>query len=102
MSHDRWLDGRRPSQSIMQSRRASRGMTCFHTVSQTIPRTLPATEDVLFKWRLLAEDGRKAGHTFSLPDLLIAATALHHGLTVLSRDTSPYEKARATVFNPWK
>ena len=28
------------------------------------------------------EEGRKAGHTFSLPDLLIAATALHHGLTV--------------------
>jgi hypothetical protein len=28
------------------------------------------------------EDGRKAEHTFSQPDLIIAATALHHGLTV--------------------
>ncbi len=65
-------------------------------------RALPVSEDVLFKWRLLVEEGRKAGYTFSLPDLLIAATALHHGLTVLSRDTSPYEKARVPFLNPWK
>ena len=40
----------------------------------------------MFKWRLLVEEGRKAGHTFSQPDLIIAATALHHGLTVVWRD----------------
>jgi hypothetical protein len=27
-------------------------------------RTLPVTEDVLLKWRLLMDDGRKTGHTF--------------------------------------
>jgi toxin FitB len=64
-------------------------------------RVLEITEDVLFKWRLLVEDGRKAGHTFSQPDLIIAATALHHGLTVVSRDLSDYQKARVPVFNPW-
>ena len=55
----------------------------------------------LFKWRLLVEDGRKVGHTFSQPDLIIAATALHHGLTVVTRDVSDYQKARAPVLNPW-
>lgn len=65
-------------------------------------RTLPIGEDVMFKWRLLVEDGRKIGHTFSQPDLIIAATALHHGLTVVSRDTSDYERARVPVLNPWK
>lgn len=64
-------------------------------------RVLAISEDVMFKWRLLVEEGRKAGHTFSQPDLIIAATALHHGLTVVSRDTSDYEKALAPVFNPW-
>jgi toxin FitB len=39
-------------------------------------RVLPVTEDIMFKWRLLVEDGRKAGHTFSQPGLIIAATAL--------------------------
>ena len=64
-------------------------------------RVLPVTEEVMFKWRLLVEDGRKAGYTFSQPDLIIAATALHHGLTVVTRDVSDYERVRAPVFNPW-
>jgi hypothetical protein len=64
-------------------------------------RVLPVTEDVMFKWRLLVEDGRQAGHTFSQPDLIIAATALQHGLAVVSRDTSDYERARVPVLNPW-
>jgi toxin FitB len=64
-------------------------------------RVLAVTEDIMFKWRLLVEDGRKVGHTFSQPDLIIAATALHHGLTVVSRDESDYEQARVPIFNPW-
>jgi predicted nucleic acid-binding protein len=64
-------------------------------------RVLAISEDVMFKWRLLVEDGRKAGHTFSQPDLIIAATALHHGLTVVSRDIGDFQKARAPVLNPW-
>lgn len=64
-------------------------------------RVLAISEDVMFKWRLLVEDGRKARHTFSQPDLIIAATALHHGLTVVSRDTADYRKARVPVLNPW-
>jgi len=64
-------------------------------------RVLAISEDIMFKWRLLVEDGRKARHTFSQPDLIIAATALHHGLTVVTRDVSDYQRARAPVFNPW-
>ncbi len=64
-------------------------------------RVLPVSEDVMFKCRLLVEDGRKAGHTFSQPDLIIAATALQHGLTLVTRDTADYEKARVPLFNPW-
>jgi predicted nucleic acid-binding protein len=64
-------------------------------------RVLQITEDIMFKWRLLVEDGRKAGHTFSQPDLIIAATGLHHGLTIVSRDTTHYTKARVPIFNPW-
>jgi predicted nucleic acid-binding protein len=65
-------------------------------------RVLPVSEDIMFTWRLLVEDGRKVGHTFSQPDLIIAATALHHGLTLVSRDTGDFEKARVAVLNPWK
>jgi len=65
-------------------------------------RALSVSEDVMFKWRLLVEDGRKAGHTYSQPDLIIAATALQHGLTVVSRDTSDFAEARVPVLNPWR
>lgn len=64
-------------------------------------RILPIGEDVMFKWRLLVEEGRKNRHTFSQPDLIIAATALHYGLTVVSRDVREYRRAGAPVFNPW-
>ena len=65
-------------------------------------RTLAVTEDILLKWRLLMEDGRKTGHTFSQPDLLIAAIAAHHGLTVVSRDRIHFDRAGVPVLNPWE
>jgi predicted nucleic acid-binding protein len=46
-------------------------------------RVLDVSEDVIVKWRLLVEQGRKSGYTFSQPALFIAATALHHGMTVV-------------------
>jgi toxin FitB len=84
------------------SRRAELNDWLAHKVRPMFAqRALAISEDVMFKWRLLVEDGRKAGHTFSQPDLIIAATALHHGLTVVSRDVSDYQKARAPTHNPW-
>jgi toxin FitB len=65
-------------------------------------RALPVSEDVMFRWRLLVEEGRKRRHTYSQPDLIIAATALSYGLTVVTRDTAEFERARAPVVNPWR
>ena len=56
-------------------------------------RILPVTEDILLKWRLLMEEGRKMGHTYSHPDLLLAATALQRGLTVVTRDRSDFDRS---------
>jgi toxin FitB len=75
-------------------------------LSQTIRpmfdrRVLPITEDILFRWRVLMEQGRKTGHTYSQPDLIIAATALHYGFTVVTRDQDDFSKAGAAVLNPW-
>jgi hypothetical protein len=64
-------------------------------------RVLAITEDIMLKWRLLVEYGRKAGHTFSQPGLIIAATALHHGLIVVSRDTGDFQRAGVPLLNPW-
>ena len=65
-------------------------------------RVLPVTEDIMFRWRVLLEEGRKTGHTFSQPDLIIAATGLQHGLTVVTRDRGDFDKARVQILNPWE
>jgi toxin FitB len=65
-------------------------------------RVLEVTEDILLKWRVLVEQGRKVGHTFSQPDILIAATAIQYALTVVTRDRSDYDKAGASLLNPWE
>lgn len=83
-------------------RRAELGDWLAHKVRPMFgQRVLDVSEDVMFKWRLLVEEGRKVGHTFSQPDLIIAATALQHGLTVVTRDTGDYLRARVPLLNPW-
>jgi toxin FitB len=84
------------------SRRAELNDWLAHKVRPMFEqRVLPISEDVMFKWRLLVEEGRKARHTFSQTDLIIAATALEYGLTIVSRDVGDYRKARVPAFNPW-
>jgi predicted nucleic acid-binding protein len=64
-------------------------------------RTLPLCEDTLLAWRLIIESGRRRGHTFSHPDVLIAASAARHGLTVVTRNTGEFEMAGVAVVDPW-
>ena len=64
-------------------------------------RVLQISEDIMLRWRLLVEEGRKRGHTYSQPDLIIAATALHHGMILVTRDVSDHAHTGARLFNPW-
>lgn len=56
---------------------------------------------VLVRWRLMLEDGRRRGQSFSEPDLLIAAMAALADLIVVTRDTNEFVAAGAPVFDPW-
>jgi predicted nucleic acid-binding protein len=64
-------------------------------------RVLSVTEDVLLRWRLMLEAGRATGHTFSEPDLLVAALASLADHIVVSRDTSEFVAAGVPVLDPW-
>jgi toxin FitB len=102
MRSPQWPSAKRAAELVAHAnRRAELNDWLKHTVRPMFEqRVLAVSEDVMFKWRLLVEEGRKAGHTFSQPDLIIAATALHHGLTIVSRDTGDYEKTRVSLMNP--
>ena len=85
------------------NRRAELNDWLIHKVRPMfVNRILPVTEDIMFRWRLLVEEGRKIGHVFSQPDLIIAATAIEHRLTVVTRDGIGCDKARVSVLNPWE
>ncbi|NJL55205.1 type II toxin-antitoxin system VapC family toxin [bacterium] len=64
-------------------------------------RILAIDEEVILVWRRMVEIGRKAGYTFSQPDLFIAATAAVHDLMVVTRNVSDFERSGVMVFNPF-
>jgi predicted nucleic acid-binding protein len=37
-----------------------------------------------------------------MTDGLLAATALHHNLTVVSRNASDFANTQVQIFNPWE
>lgn len=51
--------------------------------------------------RKLRGEAERAGSPLPVIDSLIAATALHHGLTVVTRNTRDLERCSAACFDPW-
>lgn len=66
-----------------------------------VERVLEITEDVMFRWRNMVEEGRKIGRTFSQPDLILAATALEHDLILVTRNVEDFVGIGLNILNPW-
>jgi predicted nucleic acid-binding protein len=64
-------------------------------------RILPIDVPVADRWGLLAATAKREGKPLSTMDGLLAATALHHNLTVVSRNVSDFADTRVQVLNPW-
>ena len=65
-------------------------------------RVIGISEEVILRWRLFLENGRKRGHTFGQPDLFIAAGAAVHNLVVVSRDVEHFIEAGVPILDPWR
>ena len=65
-------------------------------------RILPVDAAVADRWGLLAARARRSGATLPIVDGLLAATALHHNLTMVSRNVSDFAAAQVPVLNPWE
>ena len=64
-------------------------------------RILDFDEDVIVEWRRMVARGRAVNHTFSQPDLFIAATAAVHDLAVVTRNVTDFRIANVPVLDPW-
>jgi predicted nucleic acid-binding protein len=65
-------------------------------------RILPVDAAVADRWGLLAARARRIGAPLPIVDGLLAATALHHNLTMVSRNVCDFAAAQVPVLNPWE
>ena len=65
-------------------------------------RILTIDQEVADRWGLLTATARHSGIVLSVIDGLLAATALEHNLTLVTRDTGQIPSMGVAVFNPWE
>jgi len=64
-------------------------------------RILPIDAAIADRWGLLAADAKRMGKPLSIVDGLLAATALHHNLTMVTRNIADFKGLAVPVLNPW-
>jgi predicted nucleic acid-binding protein len=65
-------------------------------------RILPVTDAIAARWGSLSGECQLREKALNMADGLIAATALEHGLTLVTRNTRDFEGVGLAVFNPWE
>ena len=65
-------------------------------------RILPIDIAVADRWGLLTADAKAKGKPISTIDALLAATAIQHDLTLVSRNVGDFAHAPVQVLNPWE
>jgi predicted nucleic acid-binding protein len=65
-------------------------------------RVLPITAPIAERWGFLAAEGKLRGTPLAVVDGLLAATALEHNLTLVTRNVEDFTDRGVTVLNPWE
>jgi predicted nucleic acid-binding protein len=77
------------------------GWLDYHLVPKFAGRILPVTQRIADRWGTLSASRQLSGTPLGIPDGLIAATALEHGLTLVTRNVKDFGGLGLTIFNPW-
>lgn len=65
-------------------------------------RVLPFTAETASYWGEMCARAEAGGRTLSAFDSIIAATALEHGLALVTRNEADFAAAPVVIVNPWK
>jgi predicted nucleic acid-binding protein len=65
-------------------------------------RIVPIDSGVADLWGSMAAQAMQRGKALPVIDGLLAATALRHNLTVVSRNARDFEQSPVRVLNPWQ
>jgi predicted nucleic acid-binding protein len=64
-------------------------------------RILPIDRFIADRWGLLSTEAKRRGKSLSAIEGLLAATALHHNLTIVSRNVDDFSGTQVPILNPW-
>ena len=64
-------------------------------------RILPVTQTIAERWGILEGQRQRAGQPLGVADGMIAATALEHGLTIVTRNVKDFAGLGVAIFDPW-
>jgi tRNA(fMet)-specific endonuclease VapC len=78
-----------------------------HFIEVAIPlwfgaRILPVSQAIAERWGVLDGQRQATGRPLGVADGMIAATAMEHDLTLVTRNTKDYEGLGVALFNPWE
>lgn len=65
-------------------------------------RILAIDDVVADRWGWLSGEAERKGRPLPAVDGLLAATAIEHNLTVVSRNAADFAHARVPILNPWE
>ena len=63
---------------------------------------LSVTKAITGRWGQITVQAKRKGLTIATADGLIAATAIEHGLTLVTRDVKDFAGIAVSCFNPWE
>jgi predicted nucleic acid-binding protein len=90
--------------ALPQGKRRSRLETWLEVELQArfSGRILSIDAAVADRWGLIAAVAKIKGKPLSAIDGLLAATAIHHNLTIVSRNVGDFANTEVPVVNPWE
>lgn len=89
--------------SILPQGRKRTALESWFTILQDeyLDRVLPIDMDIARVWGDLAAQVRRNGQELAPVDGLIAATALRHGMTIMTRNTRHFASSGVPLIDPW-
>jgi predicted nucleic acid-binding protein len=64
-------------------------------------KILDVNQEVADRWGTFTAQARQRGNPLPQVDALLAATAFHHNMTLVTRNDKHFANTMVTVFNPW-
>lgn len=65
-------------------------------------RIMPIDEPIAQRWGLLTAEAVRKGKSLPVIDSLLAATALHRNLIMVTRNVRDFQNSQVRVLNPWE